>query len=281
MLEKHKIKKAAKQKFLDLQSTQMANNMQGQVQGQSSEVRTANYERLASIMSVKADVMDNLGWIIVGMIILAVEYFIVGPLYMLPTFLFMGLVIRSYTKRFYRVPMQYVLLIKMEPDRQTFVGFFGFPYKVFNYVDVEGVENMIRTPNYGPVYLARDVQFDGDIPVSIKFSYIHFPEFDFITKKQIYPTMVEYLNRLVLLDTKLREMMDMNISAVAADMTTQRLKRISQGKSEDVFKLNSEREKLLKEISELVNQNNQVEMQLRDDDESADEMEAGLEDAQV
>jgi chaperonin cofactor prefoldin len=59
------------------------------------------------------------------------------------------------------------------------------------------------------------------------------------------------------------------------------LKRISQGKSEDVFKLNSEREKLLKEISELVNQNNQVEMQLRDDDESADEMEAGLEDAQV
>ena len=86
---------------------------------------------------------------------------------------------------------------------------------------------------------------------------------------------------MVLLDTKLREMMDMNISAVAADMTTQRLKRISQGKSEDVFKLNSEREKLLKEISELVNQNNQVEMQLRDDDESADEMEAGLEDAQV
>ena len=281
MFEKHKMKKAAKQKFRDLQATQMANNMQKQYQESTTEVRSLNYAKLASIMNVKADIMDNIVWIAVGVIILGVEYALIGPLYMLPTFLFMGLVIRSYTKKFYRVPMQYVLLIKIEEDRQTFIGFFGFPYKVFNYVDIVGVENMIRTPNYGPVYLAKDIQFDGDIPVSITFSYVHFPEFDFLTKKQIYPTMVEYLNRLVLLDTKLREMMDMNVSAMSAAMTAQRLKRISQGKTEDVFKLNAEREKLLKEISELVNQNKQVETQIRGDEETEEEMEAGLEDVQV
>lgn len=280
MFEKHKMKKAAKQKFMDLQSTQMANQMQEQSQN-AGEVRTANYARLASFMNLKADIFDNLGWIIVGVIILGVEYAIIGPLYMFPTFIFMGLVIRSYTKKFYRVPMQYVLLVKMDENKQTFVGFFGFPYKVFNYVDTEGVENMIRTPNYGPVYLARDLQFDGDIPVKITFSYIHFSEFDFVTKKQTYPLMVEYLNRLVVQDTKLREMMDLNTAAMASDMTSQRLKRISQGKSEDVFKLNTEREKLLKEIAEIVNRNNQTEEQLREDDGSMADQEEGLENAQV
>jgi hypothetical protein len=272
MFEKHKMKKEAKRKFRDLQSTQMANQMQQQNE-EEGEVRSTNYARLASIMNVKADIMENLGWIIVGCIILLVEYFIIGILYTLPTFIFMALIIRGYTRRFYRVPLQYVLLTKIEENKQTFVGFFGFPYKIFNYVDTEGVENMIRTPNYGPVYLASDIVFEGDIPVKIKFSYIHFSQYDFITKKQTYPLMVEYLNRLIIMDTKLREMMDLNTAAMAADITSQRLKRISQGKTEDVLKLHTEREKLMKEIAEIMNRNEETENNLNKENGAIEEEE--------
>jgi len=279
MFEKHKMKKEAKQKFRDLQSSQMANQMQQQQQQQQTEegeVRTANYARLASIMNLKADIMENIGWIIVGSVILLIEYFIIGILYTLPTFIFMALIIRGYTRRFYRVPLQYVLLTKIEENRQTFVGFFGFPYKIFNYIDTEGVENMVRTPNYGPVYLASDIVFEGDIPVKIKFSYIHFSQYDFITKKQTYPLMVEYLNRLIIMDIKLREMMDLNTAAMAADITSQRLKRISQGKTEDVLKLHSEREKLMKEIAEIMNRNEETENNLNEGEEAAEETEGNV-----
>jgi len=64
------------------------------------------------------------------------------------------------------------------------------------------------------------------------------------------------------MDTKLREMMDLNTAAMAADITSQRLKRISQGKTEDVLKLHTEREKLMKEIAEIMNRNEETENNL-------------------
>lgn len=268
MFEKHKAKKAAKRKFeqLQVQSQEAEPEKQDSGGNADSQVRYARYMELSRMMSFWGDMRQNIGWTVVGAILIAIEYLLVGIDYTLPTLVIMGLIIRTYTRRFYKVPMQYILLINIQENRPTFIGFFGFPYKVFNLVDVEGVENMIRTPNYGPVYLAREIEFEGSIPVKIKFSYIHFPEFDFVTKRETYPIMVEYLNRLVVLDTKLRETLDLNVAALSADMTQQRLKRISQGKTEDAFSLNRERDNLLKEITELFAQNNLSEKELRNRD---------------
>ncbi|MCL5794029.1 MAG: hypothetical protein M1138_04260 [Candidatus Thermoplasmatota archaeon] len=292
MFERHKAKKAAKQKMKQLIALQNGGAVRD-VKSQSPQdekeeterlARAANYEALRRTMSFRNDIRENILWIILGAVVLFVEYLLVGIYYTLPTFVVMALIVKMYTSRFYRVPMQYVLLMKVPENSQVFIGFFGFPLKIFNNINVVGLENMIRTPNYGPVYLVSDIEFDGNVPVSMTFSYVHFPEFDFLTKRQTYPIMVEYLNRLIVVDTKLRELMDMNVSAMSAEMTAQRLKRISQGKTEDVFALNREREKLIESIKRLMEDNNIAEQLVRNNASAeglADEYGEGMEDEQA
>lgn len=61
--------------------------------------------------------------------------------------------------------------------------------------------------------------------------------------------MVEYLNRLILLDFKLRSLMDLNTHAVASEMLREKMLRINQGKTEEATQLQQERQELLKEIA--------------------------------
>lgn len=292
MFERHRARKAAKLKMRQLAQLQNGGavmDVQSEAPRDREEetvrlARAANYEVLRRTMSFRNDLRENILWIILGSIILFVEYLLVGIYYTLPTFVVMSIIVKFYTSRFYRVPMQYVLLMKVPENSQVFIGFFGFPLKIFNSINVVGLENMIRTPNYGPVYLVSDIEFDGNIPVSMTFSYVHFPEFDFLTKRQTYPVMVEYLNRLIVVDTKLRELMDMNVSAMSAEMTAQRLKRISQGKTEDVFALNRERENLIESIKRLMEDNDVAEQLVRNNasaEDIASEYGEGIEDEQT
>jgi hypothetical protein len=258
MFEKRKAKKMGQEILRNMQAQQYAEERMKQMQTESQSgqgktlgefERAANVESLQRIMSLKNDIRENLIWVVMGTFLLIVEYFLVGIAFLLFSAVFFGLLIRIYTYKFYHVHMQRVFLLNLSSDTQTYMDFISIPFKIFRHIDTVGLENSIMTPE-GPVYAIDDIEFEGDIPVRMRFSYSHFPAYKFLMKKEAYSLMVQYINRLVLLDFKLRALMDLNTHAVASEMLREKMKRINEGKLEEAAQLQQERQQLLKDIAE-------------------------------
>ena len=259
MFEKRKIKKQGRAILRDMQAQQYAQQQMKAAQPPSSDSgqgktasefeRMANYDELSRIMTVWNDIRENLVWVVFGFFVLAIEYFLVGAAFLLFSVVFFGLFIWVYTSKFYHVHTQRVLLLRLESAKQTYLDFLSIPYKIFRHIDTVGLENSIMTPE-GPVYAIDDIEFEGDIPAKMRFSYIHFPSYKFLMKKETYSIMVEYLNRLILLDFKLRSLMDLNTHAVASEMVREKMRRINEGRTEEATQLQQERQELLKVIAQ-------------------------------
>jgi hypothetical protein len=258
MFEKRKAKKMGKEILRNMQAQQYANEQMKQMQTESQSgqgktlgefERAANFENLRRIMSLKNDIRENLIWVVMGTFLLIVEYFLVGIAFLLFSVMFFGLLIRIYTSKFYHVHMQRVFLLNLGSDTQTYMDFISIPFKIFRHIDTVGLENSIMTPE-GPVFAIDDIEYEGDIPVRMRFSYSHFPAYKFLMKKETYSLMVQYINRLVLLDFKLRALMDLNTHAVASEMLREKMKRINEGRLEEAAQLQQERQQLLKDIAE-------------------------------
>ncbi len=258
MFDKHKIKKQGKEILRNLQAQQYAQDQMKASQPSSSDTgqgvtaseleRMSNFNELSRIMTVWNDIRENLMWVVFGFFVLIIEYVLVGIAFLLFSVVFFGLFIWIYTAKFYHVHTQRVLLLKLGSQSQGYLDFMSIPYKVFRHIDTVGLENTIMTRE-GPVYAIDDIEFEGDIPVRMRFSYSHFPSYKFLMKKETYNLMVEYLNRLILLDFKLRSLMDLNTHAVASEMLREKMLRINQGKTEEATQLQQERQELLKEIA--------------------------------
>ena len=259
MFEKHKIKKQGKAILRDMQAQQYAQQKMnaaqppspdsGQGKTASEFERMANYDELSRIMTVWNDIRENIVWVVFGFFMLILEYLLVGISFLLFSIVFFGLVIWIYTSKFYQVHMQRVLLLKLPSNKQAYMDFLSIPYKIFRHIDTVGLENSIMTPE-GPVYAIDDIEYEGDIPVRMRFSYSHFPAYKFLMKKETYSLMVEYLNKLILLDFKLRSLMDLNTHAVASEMVREKMRRINEGRVEEATQLQQERQELLKAIAQ-------------------------------
>ena len=259
MFEKHKIKKQGKAILRDMQAQQYAQQKMnatqppspdsGQGKTASEFERMANYDELSRIMTVWNDIRENIVWVVFGFFMLILEYLLVGISFLLFSIVFFGLVIWIYTSKIYHVHMQRVLLLKLPSNKQAYIDFLSIPYKIFRHIDTVGLENSIMTPE-GPVYAIDDIEYEGDIPVRMRFSYSHFPAYKFLMKKETYSLMVEYLNKLILLDFKLRALMDLNTHAVASEMVREKMRRINEGRVEEATQLHQERQELLKVIAQ-------------------------------
>ncbi len=259
MFDKHKIKKQGKSILRDMQAQQYAQQKMnaaqppspdsGQGKTASEFERMANYDELSRIMTVWNDIRENIVWVVFGFFMLILEYLLVGISFLLFSIVFFGLVIWIYTSKFYQVHMQRVLLLKLPSNKQAYMDFLSIPYKIFRHIDTVGLENSIMTPE-GPVYAIDDIEYEGDIPVRMRFSYSHFPAYKFLMKKETYSLMVEYLNKLILLDFKLRSLMDLNTHAVASEMVREKMRRINEGRVEEATQLQQERQELLKAIAQ-------------------------------
>jgi len=273
MFEKHKQKKEARimaqNIATNLQAQEMAkqliseNNNSGGTSGEGSDAdrsKTFNIDVLSELMSLRNDIRENIGWIVLGALLIVLSYFLVGITFTVPTFIVTSLFVYMYTKRFYHVATQSVLLIDLQPNKPVHIEFVNFPYKVFQYIDTIGLTNMVFSPDRGSIFLANQIEYsDRGIPVRIKFAWLHFPEHDFVTKKETYTILVEYVNRLVVINAKLKELMDMNTYTLASEMTEQRLKRINEGKMDTVFQLQQEERELTQKIVRLLHENEVIE----------------------
>lgn len=260
MFEKHKMRKEAKEVLIQMQAQQYAKEKFDKQQQASAESekgetvnefqREANYEELSRIMSLRNDIRENIFWIMFGTILLIVEYLLIGPTFLLFSVITFGLVVYIFTGKFYHVHTQKLFLIKLESDRQAFMEFLSIPFKIFRHIDTMRLENSVMTQE-GPVYMIDDIEFEGNIPVSMTFAYSHFPAYKFLLKKETYGLMVEYINKLVLVDFKLRSLLDLNTHAVASEMLREKMLRINQGKAEEAAELQKERQQLMKDIAEM------------------------------
>ena len=268
MFEKRKIKKEAKeiakQAAITAQAQEIAKNMVPNQANSNNhpegETRTVDNSMLSQMFSLKNDIRDNLMWILLGIMLLAVSYEVVGLEFTLTAFVIMGVIVYVYTSKFYHVPLQSVLLLKIPQDQPVQIRFVSFPYRIFQFVNTVGMTNAVFTPDRGTIFLANDIIYgDNGYPTAIKFSWIHFPEYSFIMKKEVYAILVEYVNRLILINSKLNELMDLNTYAIASEITENRIKRIGEGKMANVMKLQAEQQELQKKIAQLVHDNDIIE----------------------
>lgn len=274
MFEKRKLKKAAKEKARDLKSTQMAKELVDSESQDASDVRrTQNYAALEEMASWKNDVRENIGWIIVGTIILGVGTLVAGWEISVPMGLVLGFVTNIVVKRFHHPQYQWLLYIKMETDSATAISWVGIPYRLFQFVDRRGLTNTIETSTYGPVYLVNDMEVGpSGIPVAIRFSWMHFPEYQFLLKKRVYNTFVEYLNQLVITDFELNETLNIQSILMGREMTESRMQNINTAKTKSPLVVSKMTEEQKKKLYDMLSQMDLLEERGLEDDEFSEEI---------
>lgn len=268
--QKRKVKKLAKQYRIEMEARKAASSTpdadpnpgnEPESQENSSLYREAKYDEISRLMSLRTDIKDNLAWIILGFLLVMVEYLVVGIAFTLFSVIFFGIVVSVFTSKFYRVNSQPILYISAPPEKTSTIEMLFFPMKIMRHIDTVGLQNMVNS-QYGPTLLIDDIEFEGNIPLRMKFSWVHFPEMQFILKKETYSIMVEYVNKQQILNFKLRSLLDLNSNAIANEMVIEKFRRINQARTEDASALHKSRQDLLKEIAESFHDLNVIEKKI-------------------
>ena len=268
MFEKRRIRKLAKAKAEEMAATKQAQETVSNQDSSSGSRYARNVEALSRIATWKNDIQENLGWVILGSILITISYFLVGIEFIIPLGLIGALVVRTIVMKFHHPAYQWLLLIKMNKGESAYIRWIGVPSKLFAFIDLEGMANTIMTDTYGPVFLIRDIEFGpAGIPVRIKFAWIHFPEFKFLLKKEVYASLIEYLNKLVYADYLLQETMEFSTTSKAKDMTAERMANMSRAKTESPIAIKRMQEETSKKLVTILEDLDLIEKRSGEDDE--------------
>jgi hypothetical protein len=167
--------------------------------------------------------------------------------------------------RLYTPSYIHILLVKMKPSKTgrgspVVYGYLHIPVSMFLHIETEGVAPSIHDLRYGPgVYMAEDVAYDEfGYPSRIKFTWMQFPELEFMLKKEMYSIMKEYLERLVIISDKQTELGKFLSIAAAREMTKERFKTIDKAKSLEYEALEDEKQAMMANISRLLKDNDNL-----------------------
>ncbi len=224
-----------------------------------------NSSAIREMASLKSILRNNVGFVFIGVLILIAEIFIAGPLYTLGTMLVMVLALYFWLTRLYTPSYIHILLVKMKPSRTgrgspVVYGYLHIPVSMFGHIETEGVAPSIHDLRYGPgVYMAEDVEYDDfGYPARIRFTWMQFPELEFMLKKEMYSIMKEYLERLVIISDKQTELGKFLSIAAAREMTKERFKTIDKAKSLEYEALEDEKNALMGNITRLLKDNDNL-----------------------
>jgi len=274
-LQNRKVKKgtqkALKEQEIARQVSEQVARLQAQGQQQQSVpppsdmTGQANLGWLRYYMSKTAIIRENLRYIIIGAVISVVEYIVVGPIFTLSTLLVFGVVLRYYTEKFYHPASVHLLEIRMDQEKQ--VGFYSWHIaeEIFDHINTDKLVNQIRTNLDGhkhTMYIVSKIDWDEEdprIPKVIHFSWIHFPAYNFLLKKDTYAIMVDYLNRLIVLNFKQRELMDIHAWAMTKDQTRQRFESLNLAKTGGIAEIREEEDRIVDEITRFEKDNGLLE----------------------
>ena len=224
-----------------------------------------NSSAIREMASIKYILRNNVGFVFIGVLILIAEIFIAGLLYTLGTMAVMVLALYFWLTRLYTPSYIHILLVKMKPSKTgrgspVVYGYLHIPVSMFLHIETEGVAPSIHDLRYGPgVYMAEDVAYDEfGYPSRIKFTWMQFPELEFMLKKEMYSIMKEYLERLVIISDKQTELGKFLSIAAAREMTKERFKTIDKAKSLEYEALEDEKQAMMANISRLLKDNDNL-----------------------
>ena len=217
---------------------------------------------LKEIASLKYIVRENAGIVFVGILVLLGEILLAGIPYTLATLIVMTGLSYVWLTKFHQPQYIHILLVKIKRSTKgrgspVVMGYLHIPARMFQYVETEGVAPSINDLRYGPgVYMAEDVEYDDyGYPKKIHFTWMQFPELEFMLKKEVYGILKEYTERLVLISDKQSELGKFLSIAAAREMTENRFKTINDAKISDFEELEKQKKNLFNGISRLFEEN--------------------------
>lgn len=217
---------------------------------------------LREMSSLKNILKANIGVLFVSVLILVGEIILAGPIYALVTLIIMMGASYLWLTRFHTPQYIHILLVKIKPSKKgrgspVVVGYLHIPVHMFRFVETEGVAPSINDLRYGPgVYMAEDVEYDDyGFPKKIHFTWMQFPELEFMLKKEVYSILKEYTERLVLISDKQTELGKFLSIAAAREMTEKRFQTINDAKVSDYEDLERQKQNLFKGLTRLLDEN--------------------------
>ena len=230
-------------------------------------------EELAEYMSFREVLRAITGYIFIAAVFNIIAGLIVGFEYTIPMFLVAIIIMNSVIGRLYTP--QYITVVEIAaPDTASLNwNIYRFPPYIFTKLVRKNMVNQIVTNQYGPAYLATEVVWKGNVPVAIEFAWIHFPEHNFVGKKEVYNSMKIYLNRLLKIDFKLQELFTLEVAAATKEATRERFNLMNIGKNQEVSRVLAEEAKIMEDIRQEFRINDHIERDSARRDEHGDTIE--------
>ena len=201
-------------------------------------------------MGWKAAIRGSILYMMLGLIMFLGEISLVGTAYALSTLFIFIPVLYWYSTRLYHPSYTHVLEMKIAENGPMEMNWYHFPRKIFRKITKVHPVNPIDTDMYGDAYLASSVEFEGDIPARITFAWMHYPENEFVMKSRIYAIMKEHLNRVLIVNNELKELMNLQVWAEAKEITSNTIRTIGIGKQSRLSELIQEEQRLSQKIME-------------------------------
>ncbi|MCL5794435.1 MAG: hypothetical protein M1138_06380 [Candidatus Thermoplasmatota archaeon] len=236
-----------------------------QADDELSHAGDVNADAVRNYMSIRSVIRENIGKVIFGSVMVIAALVVIGWEFTLATLVVFALGIRFYTRRFYTPSATHLLEIQMEADKPVYINSYWVPSFIFDMVNTEGLVNQVVSNFNGSrhtLYIVKKIDWDPenpDIPVKIHFSWIHFPAHKFLLQKETYRIMVEFLNRLIVLNYKERELRDIHTWATVRAQTKSRLEAIGLGKTGGIPEITEEMDRLVDEIARFEKENDDIE----------------------
>lgn len=220
----------------------------------------ASLERIQRATSIGARVKRlfvDFGWITILFFAISLIIWPSGWEVVVGSFLVFNVGMYAYTKWVYKPPTVPVVLYQDDGSGGV-LNAWAIPVEIWNEVVKVGLSNTIQTA-LGTTYLIREITFADDadqIPVAIEFSWLHYNELNFATKRGIFEELAK-LNQITTEENnRYKWLMEIITTRKAVAIVKRWVRLMSNGRfgplsMQDEANLKAEVEKLAREGEKL------------------------------
>ena len=230
------------------------------------EAARGRIRRATSIRARVKKLFTDFGWITILFFAVSLLVWPSGWEVVVGSFIVFNLGMYAYTKWVYKPPTVPVVLYRDDGSGGV-LNAWAIPIEIWDDVVKVGLSNTIRTA-LGTTYLIRGITFDDDaekIPVAIEFSWLHYNELNFATKRGIFEELAK-LNQITTEENnRYKWLMDNVTTRKAVVVAKGWLRRMSNSRSDPLAKLDEQN--LRAEIEKFARDAEKLQMQGLDEGE--------------
>ena len=230
------------------------------------EAALGRIRRTTSIRARVWKLFTEFGWITILFFGVSLLIWPSGWEVVVGSFLVFNFGMYAYTKWVYKPPTVPVVLYNDDGSGGV-LNAWAIPVEIWDDVVKTGLSNTIRT-SLGTTYLIRAITFEDDagrIPVAIEFSWLHYNELNFATKRGIFEELAKLNQITTEQNNRYKWLMDIITTKKAVVITKDWLRRMSNSRFAALAKLDEQN--LRAEVEKLARQGEKLRMNGLDEDE--------------